>query len=637
MKKTLSTLYLTLLVLCGLVGCTSTKQNSDGKVNTVANDEIDKVVEWTDRNESEYYKGNGGATISLEVEEPILSGNLSDEVQWLPNFTVNMLSDFLAKYSAITIVDKHNQQTLLKLLKEQESGLYDDTQSVELGKFAVAQNILIVNITAKNSSYAISCKVNNKETNTSIAAYSNANCSLADLESGDVLKLAVADILTQLKVELTDKAKNELAEKTQIENTTIIAQKKVAQGQIAASNGNNIQALSYYIQAAQNDENLNRVQNSITQMSTIISSGDIGTQARNIIQNKKDFEKLFEDIREYLLKNNPYMIVYDPNIKLEVDKIDYEKELIPFSQIFTIAWNPQKLKIVLSFLNSLNAQEGNKNWGFDVKFQNLYNELRTVYGIKKDNYSSQFSYKIKSDDYESEEKTFSINLIFDDLYPEFYRPITILDYINAEYDTSKLQFIFSNFTSVPISQYCFDLVRNMSYEKIPNKMETYKFLFPDYYRYLFSYLDDIPEYQNSIKYAFNYFYKDHFSWERSDYDGNYNEIGELRIFDTNITEVLQLSKLIKKGGKYYVLFPEESIPLLDEVVENHTRGGVSNYTYWLFFSDCEKYLKEIYPDINWIRTDSFSFVFTGEDEAFKVFFKNNSVKNQIYLGVVGKK
>lgn len=51
MKKTLRTLFLTSLVLCGLAGCASTKQESVGKVETAADDEIDKivVVDWTDR------------------------------------------------------------------------------------------------------------------------------------------------------------------------------------------------------------------------------------------------------------------------------------------------------------------------------------------------------------------------------------------------------------------------------------------------------------------------------------------------------------------------------------------------------------------------------------------------------------
>ena len=51
MKKTLRTLFLTSLVLCGLAGCSSTKQESAGKVETAADDEIDKivVVDWTDR------------------------------------------------------------------------------------------------------------------------------------------------------------------------------------------------------------------------------------------------------------------------------------------------------------------------------------------------------------------------------------------------------------------------------------------------------------------------------------------------------------------------------------------------------------------------------------------------------------
>ena len=215
-----------------------------------------------------------------------------------------------------------------------------------------------------------------------------------------------------------------------------------------------------------------------------------------------------------------------------------------------------------------------------------------------------------------------------------------MDYINAEYDTSNLKLNFSNFISVPISQYCFDLVRNMIYKKIPEDMVTQELICSVYYERLFHDLRNIPECYKSMDYAFNYFYKDHFHWTHNERNRrDYQEIRLLQIFDTTLTEILQLSKLIMKDGNYYVLFPEESIPLLYEGVRN--AGGSSSiqkYDSWLTFYYGSDYvvssLEKIYPEINWdeLQTTHFSIY-----DSYQYFFQKNIYQNQFYLPVVGRR
>ena len=111
---------------------------------------------------------------------------------------MNTISDDIAKYSNIQIVDIYNSQKIAATQRRDENLLFDENEATQIGNFAVAKNVLLVSITGKTTSYAISVRINDKEKNISIAAHNNANCTFLDLESGKAIKEAVADLLSQL-------------------------------------------------------------------------------------------------------------------------------------------------------------------------------------------------------------------------------------------------------------------------------------------------------------------------------------------------------------------------------------------------------------------------------------------------------
>lgn len=317
-----------------------------------------------------YFIGDGRKDLKIQVEIPELK-NIGDESAWLPEFVVNTISDGIAKYSNIEIVDTHNAQRVADAQRRDENANFSDAETVEAGNFSVARNVLLVSITGKSTSYALSIRINDKEKNVSIAAHNKPNCSYEDLESGKALTEAVDDLLCQLKVELTSEGRKALLEVGTVKNAaSISAQKLVAQGTVAQQKGSNIEALSYFIQAATSDDSLERALKAMSNGSQIIAAGDFGTKARNLIQRRNEFKQLIATTKSYFEKNIPYLIVYDPN--LQMGKINYEKETFDMTVTIAVVKDIEKEKIYKNIIQAYESETDSKNWGLDTDLKSVF-------------------------------------------------------------------------------------------------------------------------------------------------------------------------------------------------------------------------------------------------------------------------
>lgn len=309
------------------------------------------------------FTGDGRKDLSLQVEPPALQ-NIGTDSAWIPDFVVNSISDDIRKYSNIQVSDVYNAKKIAAAQKKDESGIFDDSDLVEAGNFVVAKNVLLVSITQKPSNYAISVRINDKEKNTSIAAFNEPNCPYADLESGLVLKQAVADLLEQLDVSLTPEGKLRLlAVKSTAGAASIEAQKLVAFGNVAEQSGYKIEALSYYIQANTSDSSLQRAKESMAQASIAIAGGEIGNYARNAIRQRKQFIKLIEDFKKNCEKQIPAMLVYNPNF--ELGNIDYKSETVVIKIKIGIVKDIEKLYLWKNIVNAVKSAPDSENWGLD--------------------------------------------------------------------------------------------------------------------------------------------------------------------------------------------------------------------------------------------------------------------------------
>ena len=307
-----------------------------------------------------FYEGNGGKGLSIEVTTPKVVGRITDEQDWFPDFAANMIHDDMEKYSAIKMVDNINLESQMDIDdRNLNSGLFGGSTQID---YQSAENTLFITLTVIPNGYNLSVRVN--KSNTTKASY-NQNHTVADMESGLAIKSATAEILEQLGVRLTKEGKDSLlAVNTEATQHSVEAQKLYAQGNVAMQKGSKIEALSYFIQANTSDSSLERAMKSMSEASTSIAAGDIGTQARNAIQQRKQFQKIIADIKKNFEENPPFILVYKPDIK--IGNIDYERELINLSMDVSVVRDLEKMRVRNSIIQAFNNAPDSEHWGINV-------------------------------------------------------------------------------------------------------------------------------------------------------------------------------------------------------------------------------------------------------------------------------
>lgn len=270
---------------------------------------------------SEYYEGDGGKDITIEIQKPDII-NIMEDSAWIPEFVINTLQDDITKYSSISVVDIQNIDRISQALARDESSIFSEDDFVEIGNFKQCKYMLISSITGKFSSYALSFKITDKETAQTIAAFNEPNCTFEDLESGKILKEAVADLFIQLDVKLTEKGKDLLlAIKNVGIDKSVEVQKLVAKANVTEDN---IESLILTTQATLLDNSSKRAKKAKVKSYEKVNAEGIGTDVRNKIELRKKFKKIIDDEREYYVNNPPYTFIYDTSIRQL--GINYEKE-----------------------------------------------------------------------------------------------------------------------------------------------------------------------------------------------------------------------------------------------------------------------------------------------------------------------
>lgn len=310
-----------------------------------------------------FYEGDGGKGLSIEVVAPEVKGKVTDEQEWFPDFAANMIHDNMKMYSAITMVDNINLESQMDIDdRNANSGLFDGSAALD---YKAAKNTLFVTLTVTPSGYNLSIRVN--EGNSTKASY-NQNHSVAEMESGTALKAATAELLEKLGVKLTKEGKESLlAVNTKASQHSIEAQKLYAQGNLAMQKGSTIEALSYFVQANTSDSNLDRAIKSLSKTSATLAAGDLGSQARNAIQQRKQFAKIIEDLKKNFEENPPYHLVFDPNVT--IGNIDYEAETINLSLDVAIVRDLEKVKVCNNIDMAIQNAPDSKNWKLDTSVE----------------------------------------------------------------------------------------------------------------------------------------------------------------------------------------------------------------------------------------------------------------------------
>jgi len=315
-----------------------------------------------------YWNGDGGKGIKIAVLEPSSKG-LSENERWMTSMVQSSITGDFQRFSAMTIIDRQNLEKILGEQKQSLSGNYSDAEYISIGKLTNARLILAGSITKTASSYILELAVTDVESGERKASYPPKAISTFALENLTAIKEATAELLRQLGVQLNREGLQALNSTANI--TQVKAETALAKGIAAQKQGTVVEALSYYIQAANYDSGLVEAANRMNTLSANISSGNIGADTRNDIAWRREWVKRLQETETFFANTikepQPYYIVYSTDI--QKGKVDYKKETIElnvglsFYPDFT--WSDHINGVLTAVSNGLKSTNRAQVWELD--------------------------------------------------------------------------------------------------------------------------------------------------------------------------------------------------------------------------------------------------------------------------------
>lgn len=294
--------------------------------------------------------------------------NMGAEMEWIPLFIQGVITANFQQYSGMKVVDRQNNDMVKAEQKLSESSSYSESDAIELGKMTNARLIVTGSITAKSSSYALIFNITDTETGESKATATVPNCLFSALENGEAANQISYDLMTGYGVKLSAEAKAKLTKAAGVMSAETTAQASVAKGIAAEKSGSNIEALTYYIQAKKNDKNLSEATKRMASMTTVVTGGNFGASAKNLMKLRSDWDKLLKEAAALIAANPPeFTLYYFSNIKAnELTAEDYERGMMSFtvgSPYLKQTGGAENEKIANELLDGLHKIPESKNWG----------------------------------------------------------------------------------------------------------------------------------------------------------------------------------------------------------------------------------------------------------------------------------
>lgn len=125
--------------------------------------------------EDNFYAGEGGKNHTIMFAESTLENGIYDKSDvWVTAKIKANLISVLQNYGGFNCIDLNEAKNVLKVQKQLESGMYNDAQSIEIGKLLKAKEFVNIKTTRLPSgSYSISVSVFNVETGAILGMFSS--------------------------------------------------------------------------------------------------------------------------------------------------------------------------------------------------------------------------------------------------------------------------------------------------------------------------------------------------------------------------------------------------------------------------------------------------------------------------------
>ena len=151
-------------------------------------------------------KGEDGKTHTIMFAESTLENGIYDKTDvWVTDKIKANLISVLQRYGNFNCIDLNEAKSILKVQKQLESGMYDDSQSIEIGKLIKAKEFVNIKTTRLPSgSYSINITLFNVETGAILGMFSSPK----SYESAESYALqahydCAAEILKKLGIKLS--------------------------------------------------------------------------------------------------------------------------------------------------------------------------------------------------------------------------------------------------------------------------------------------------------------------------------------------------------------------------------------------------------------------------------------------------
>ena len=299
---TLIAVFTVLTACTGTPASTPSDTGKEGKAINTTNEEKPSNA----RNAPEpLFAGNGGKGLVIAVPAPAISGSSKSD-SWMPQLFQDLITADLARYSAMTVLDRLNESLVLAEQQLSVSGNYSDSDYISIGHLTNAKYITVGNILGVSGRYLITFRINDTTTNEIQASFSK-QYGREDIESGLAAKEAVLELLAGLGVELTAIGKQRLLA---AQENTIKAQVKLAQGMASEKNDSLVESLAYFFEALNADKGMKEASQHIQNFAQGSPGNSIRERANWAIAQKEKWEKVFNDLGDYVY-NNLRIVVYD--------------------------------------------------------------------------------------------------------------------------------------------------------------------------------------------------------------------------------------------------------------------------------------------------------------------------------------
>jgi TolB-like protein len=312
------------------------------------------------------YNGDGGRGIVIAVPAPDIRGG-SVQDAWMPQFFQDLITGDLARFSAMTVVDRSNEALVRAEQQLSLSGDFSEDDYVRIGNMTNAKYIVAGSILKVSNVYTVSFRINNVETN-EVQATFGKQYSYQDIENGLAACEAARELLAGMGVELTRAGETALltVPEVQVRSTA-----QLARGMMAEKNGGIVEALAFLSEAVDAGTTRTEANQHIQNIFADIPVGSIQERINYAVAQEAKWRKIFADLRVYIRENLPVFIYDFSSIEDTIDTRS-EKVTLRVSPGVKVIPNRTVLFVSKTELDNwfhISGMEENKDWVKNVRFR----------------------------------------------------------------------------------------------------------------------------------------------------------------------------------------------------------------------------------------------------------------------------